>query len=66
MTAAVATTVTAPTMISGGEDHPAKFVQIEVRRSEAGRNLLTDTRKDLCRLVPILRLTRERGEATTT
>ena len=66
MTAAVAATVTAPTMIIGGEDHPAKFVQVEVRRSEAGRNLLTDTRKDLRWLVPISRVTRERGEATTT
>jgi hypothetical protein len=66
MTATVAATVTAPPMIIGGEDHPAKFVQVEVCRGEAGRNLLTDTRKDLRWLVPISRVARERGEATTT
>src|SRR5260221_10029973 len=65
MTATVTATVTAPTMILGGEDHRAKFVRVEVRRCLAGCNLLTDARKDLRWLVLISRVTCQRSEAAT-
>lgn len=65
MATPIAATVAVAKMIVGGEDHPATFVQVEVRRCQAVRNLLTDARKDLQWLAKILRVTRERGEAAT-